>query len=184
MRIAVVGTGGLGGYFGARLAAAGADVAFLARGAHLAAMRTNGLRLESPKGNLHLERVLATDDPSAIGPVDFVLFAVKRYDTAQAAMLLPPLIGPNTVVISFQNGIDAANAMIDAVGRSHVAAGIAYITALIAEPGVIRHTILDRLIFGEIDGGPSPRLEPLRALGERAGITPTLSEQIDVAIWS
>src|SRR5438128_12693505 len=91
MRIAIVGSGGVGGYFGARLAAAGSDVKFIARGAHLHALRTNGLRLESPKGQLHLHRVDATDDPSTIGPVDVVLFTVKLYDTEPAAALLPPM---------------------------------------------------------------------------------------------
>src|SRR6185436_14750451 len=184
MKIAIVGAGGLGGYFGGRFAAAGADVVFLARGAHLDAMRSKGLRIESPKGNLHLERTQATDDPATVGTVDFVLFSVKRYDTESAARLIPPLVGPNTVVISFQNGIDSANDMIKVAGRPRVAAGIAYVTAVITEPGVIRHTTLDRLVFGEVDGGPSARLEPLRDLGVRAGVTPTLSEHVDVDIWS
>src|SRR3954454_15908524 len=101
MRIAIVGAGGVGGYFGGRLAAAGADVAFLARGAHLAAMRTRGLRITSPKGNVHLPRVTAESDPAAIRPADLVFFAVKLYDTETALAMLPPLIGPNTLVIGF-----------------------------------------------------------------------------------
>src|SRR5437867_2217591 len=116
MRIAVVGAGGVGGYFGGRLAAAGADVAFVARGAHLAAMRANGLRIESPKGNLHLPRVAATDDPADIGPVDIVFFTVKLYDTEAASRALPPLVGPDTAVIPFQNGVDGVDIVTRAVG--------------------------------------------------------------------
>src|SRR5256885_15250808 len=103
MRIAIVGAGGVGGYFGGRLAAAGVDVAFLARGAHLDALRTRGLRIVSPLGNLQLPPVTASADPSAIGPVDIVFFAVKLYDTESALRLLPPLVGPETAVVPFQN---------------------------------------------------------------------------------
>src|SRR6266571_8301692 len=101
MRIAIVGAGGVGGYFGGRLAATGVDVCFLARGAHLRALRAHGLRIQSPRGDLHLARVDATDDPAAVGPVDIVLFAVKLYDAEAALSLLPPLLGPATVVIPF-----------------------------------------------------------------------------------
>src|SRR6266446_6365831 len=117
MRIAIVGSGGVGGYFGGRLAAAGADVTFLARGAHLDALRTRGLRIDSPKGDVHLPRVKAAGDPTAIGPVDIVLFAVKLYDTDSGLAALPPLIGPNTAVIPLQNGVDSVAALTRAVGR-------------------------------------------------------------------
>ena len=140
MRIAILGSGGVGGYFGGRLAAAGSDVTFIARGAHLQALRATGLRIESPKGNLHLPRVTATDDPAGVGPVDVVLFAVKLYDTESATRLLPPLIGPNTVVVSLQNGVDAVEVLAGVVGRPHVAGGVAYVAAVISEPGTIRHT--------------------------------------------
>src|SRR5437867_2670204 len=116
MRIAIVGAGGVGGYFGGRLAAAGSDVWFVARGAHLDAMRARGLRLQSPNGDLHVHRVQATDDPKAIGPVDAVLFAVKLYDAEPAAAALNPLIGSNTIVVPFQNGVDAVGLLTDAVG--------------------------------------------------------------------
>ena len=106
MRIAVVGTGGVGGYFGGRLASTGADVSFIARGAHLAALRSNGLRIVSPKGDAHVPNVTATDNPRNIGPVDVVLFTVKLYDADAALALLPPLIGPATVVLPLQNGVD------------------------------------------------------------------------------
>lgn len=184
MRIAIVGSGGLGGYFGGRLAAAGADVVFFARGAHLEALRANGLRIESPKGNVHLPRVTATDDPASVGTVDAAFFAVKLYDTDSAMPLLGPLIRDDTVVIPFQNGVESIDMLSRAVGRPHVAGGTAYVHASIAEPGVIRHVALDRLIFGELNGTRSARLERLLDLCLDAGVSPTLSERIEVDIWS
>ena len=184
MRIAIVGSGGLGGYFGGRLAAAGVDVVFLARGAHLEALRTGGLRIESPNGNLHLPRVSATDDPATVGAVDVVLFAVKLYDTESASPLLPPLIGADTVVIPFQNGVESVEMLSRAVDRAHLAGGTSYVQAGIAEPGVIRHIALDRLIFGELDGARTPRLERLLDACRDAGVSPALSDQIEVEIWA
>jgi 2-dehydropantoate 2-reductase len=184
MRIAIVGSGALGGYFGGRLGAAGTDVRFLARGVQLEALRTRGLRIESPNGNLHLPRVAATDDARTVGPVDVVFFAVKLYDTEAAIPLLPPLIGPDTVVIPFQNGVESIDQLGDAVGRAHLAGGAAYIQALVAEPGVIRHTALDRIIFGELDGARTPRLERLFDACLEAGVHPTLSPHIEVEVWS
>jgi len=184
VRIAIVGAGGVGGYFGGRLAAAGADVSFLARGAHLAAMRSSGLRIESPKGNVHLPRVTATDDPAAIGPVDIVFFTVKLYDTAAATNVLPPLIGTDTAVIPFQNGVDGVDIVTRAVGSDHTAGGTCYVSAVIAEPGLIRHTAMDHLMFGELDGRRSPRLERLLDACRPAGFQSTLSERINVDIWT
>jgi 2-dehydropantoate 2-reductase len=184
MRIAIVGSGGVGGYFGGRLAATGTDVTFLARGAHLEALRTRGLRIESPKGNAHLPHVNASDDPAAIGPVDIVFFAVKLYDTEGALALLPPLIGPETVVIGFQNGVESIGMLTRAVGPAHTAGGVAYVSAVIAEPGVIQHTAMDRLIFGEPDGSRSRRLEWLLEACRPAGFQATLSTDINVEIWT
>ncbi len=184
MRIAIVGSGGVGGYFGGRLGATGVDVTFLARGAHLEALRTRGLRIESPKGNLHLPRVNASDDPAGIGPADIVFFAVKLYDTESALALLPPLVGPDTVVIPFQNGVDSVATLTRAVGQAHTAGGTCYVSAVIAEPGVIRHTAMDHLIFGELDGSRSPRLEWLLEACRPAGFQATLSTDINVAIWT
>jgi len=184
MRIAIVGSGGLGGYFGGRLAAAGVDVVFLARGAHLDALQTGGLRIESPNGNLDLPRVSATDDASTVGAVDVVLFAVKLYDTESAIPLLPPLIGDDTVVIPFQNGVESVAMLARGVDRRHLAAGTSYVQAFLAEPGVIRHIALDRLIFGELDGARTPRLERLFDVCRDAGISATLSDQIEVELWS
>jgi 2-dehydropantoate 2-reductase len=184
MRIAIVGAGGVGGYFGGRLAAAGADVTFLARGAHLDALRTRGLRIDSPQGNVHLPRVSATDDPAAIGPVDVVFFTVKLYDVEAAASALPPLVGPDTAVIPFQNGVDGVGIVTRAVGEAHAAGGTAYVSAVIAEPGVIRHTAMDHLIFGELDGRRSTRLEQLLDACRPAGFQSTFSERITVDIWT
>ena len=184
MRIAIVGSGGVGGYFGGRLAAAGADVTFLARGAHLEAMRARGLRIDSPKGNVHLPRVKAESDPAVIGPADVVFFAVKLYDTEGALALLPPLIGPDTVVIGFQNGVETVGMLTRAVGSSHTAGGVSYVSAVIAEPGVIRHTAMDHLIFGEPDGSRSPRLEKLLEACRPTGFQATLSTNITVDIWT
>ena len=184
MRIAIVGSGGVGGYFGGRLAAAGVDVTFLARGAHLEAMRAHGLRIDSPKGHVHLPHVKAESDPAVIGPADVVFFAVKLYDTEGALALLPPLIGPDTVVIGFQNGVETVGMLTRAVGPSHAAGGVSYVSAVIAEPGVIRHTAMDHLIFGEPDGSRSPRLEALLEACRPAGFRSTLSTDITVDIWT
>jgi 2-dehydropantoate 2-reductase len=184
MRIAIVGAGGVGGYFGARLADAGADVAFLARGAHLEAIRSRGLTVQSIKGDLHLPRVNATDDPAAIGPADIVLFTVKLYDAQAAARLLGPLLGPETAVIPLQNGVDGVDIVTEAVGREHTAGGTVYLAAVIAEPGVIRHSALDRLVFGELDGTRSKRLERLLDACAPAGFQATLSDDVQVDIWT
>ena len=183
VRIAVVGAGGVGGYFGGRLAEAGADVVFVARGAHLQAMRARGLRIDSPIGNVHIPRINATDDPSSIGPVDIVLFAVKLYDAESATQLLPPLLGPDTAVIPLQNGVEGVDLVTRAVGAGNTAGGTVYVSAVISEPGVIRHTAMEQLIFGELDGRRSPRLERLLDVCRSAKFKSTLSENITVDIW-
>jgi 2-dehydropantoate 2-reductase len=184
MRIAIVGSGGVGGYFGGRLAAAGADVTFLARGAHLEAMRARGLRIDSPKGNLHLPRVKAESDPALVGAVDVAFFAVKLYDTDGALAMLPPLLGPGTLVIGFQNGVETVGTLTRAVGAAHTAGGVSYVSAVIAEPGVIKHTAMDHLIFGMPDGSRSPQLEALLEACRPAGFQSTLSTDITVDIWT
>lgn len=184
MRIVIIGAGGVGGYFGARLIASGEDVTFVARGAHLAAIQAAGLRLESPKGNLHLRDVQATDDLTAAGEADIVLLTVKMYDLESAARTLHPLIGRSTVVVTLQNGVEAVDIVAPHVGREHVAGGVAYVAAVIAEPGLIRHTSLDALIFGELDGRMSERLLALEAACRRAGFNARASDHIDVDLWS
>jgi len=184
MKIAIVGSGGVGGYFGGRLAATGADVTFLARGAHLEALRARGLRLISPKGDVDLPRVKAAGSAAEIGAVDVVLFAVKLYDTDRALAALPPLVGPNTAVIPLQNGVDSVATLVDAVGREHTAGGTCYVSAVIAEPGVIKHTAMDHLIFGELDRIRSPRLLALREACQPAGFQTTLSDDVMLDIWN
>ena len=140
VKIAIFGSGGVGGYFGAKLAAAGDEVTFLARGAHLKAMQDGGLHVESPQGSFHLPKVQATDRPQAIGPVDVVLFTVKMYDVDASAATLKPLIGPDTVVITLQNGVEATDMVAAHVGADHVAGGAAYIVVVVDQPGHLRHT--------------------------------------------
>ena len=184
MRIAIIGTGGVGGYYGARLAEAGGDVSFFARGKHLAAMRERGLRVLSPSGDIHLTKVNATDRPEDIGPVDVVFISVKLYDTESILPLLPPLIGPETVVISFQNGVDAVETITRAVGKRHAAGGTTYLVAAIAEPGVIKHGALGRLVFGPLDEAQRPILQELRDLCQKAKLDVVLSDNILVEIWA
>lgn len=179
-----MGAGGVGGYFGARLQASGEDVSFIARGAHLSALQSRGLRLESPKGDLHLPNVRATDDSRAIGQVDVVLLTVKMYDLEATCAALQPLIGPDTVVVTLQNGVDAVDIVARHVGRNHVAGGVAYVGAVISEPGVIRHTALDALIFGELDGRCSERLSRLEGVCLRAGFGARVSPTIEIDLWS
>src|SRR3954452_24437238 len=184
MRIAVVGAGGVGGGFGAALAKAGADVTFVARGAHLAAMRENGLRVEGDRGETLVHPVRATDDPASIGPVDIVLFCVKLWDVESAGEQIRPLVGPNTAVIPLQNGIDAGDRLIPILGEAHVMAGTVAISATIARPGVIRQTgTFMSMAFGERDGRTSPRAEKFLALCEKAGFSVMLSNNIAVPIW-
>jgi 2-dehydropantoate 2-reductase len=179
-----MGTGGVGGYFGARLAAAGYDVSFIARGPHLQALRTRGLRVRSPKGDVDLPQIRATDDPAAIGPVDLVLFAVKMYSSEQAAQALAPLVGPNTGVVALQNGVDSVDILTRVVGRDHVIGGVAYVASVITEPGVIVHTAMDQLIFGELDGQRSPRVVALHGACVASGFNARVSEEVEVDIWS
>lgn len=183
MKIAVFGSGGVGGYFGGRLAAAGEDVSFLARGAHLTAMQNEGLHITSPQGDVHLPKVQATDRPQAIGPVDVVLFTVKLYDVDAAAATLAPLIGPDTVVITLQNGVDATDMVAKHVGADHVAGGAAYIVIVVDRPGHLRHTAGQNLVFGERDGRRSDRLVAFEEAGKRAGFGAKASSQVETELW-
>jgi 2-dehydropantoate 2-reductase len=184
MRIAVIGAGGVGGAFGAALANAGADVTFVARGAHLKAMRQNGLRIEGGRGETIVKPAQATDDPATIGPVDFVLFCVKLWDVESAGAAIKPLVGPTTAVIPLQNGIDSAERLIPILGAQAVMGGVAQISATIAEPGVIRQVgTFMRLVFGELEGGKSARGEAFLALCQKAGFDATHSDKIMTELW-
>ena len=183
MRIAVIGAGGVGGGFGAAIAKAGGDVTFVARGAHLAAMRENGLRVEGDRGETLIRPVQATDDPASIGTVDIVLFCVKLWDIESAGEQIKPLIGPSTGVIPLQNGIDAGDRLLPILGAGHMAGTVA-ISATIAQPGVIRQTgTFMSMAFGERDGRATPRAEAFLALCQNAGFNVMLSDQIAVPIW-
>ena len=184
MRIAVVGTGGIGGPFGASLAAARLDVTFVARGAHLAAIRENGLRVEGDRGETHIRPAQATDDIASIGPVDFVLFCVKLWDVEEVGATLRAILGPETAVVPLQNGVDAAERLIPILGPEAVMGGTAFVTGNIAAPGVIRQTgTYQRMTFGELDGRRSERGQRLREICEAAGFEGVLSSDIRVPIW-
>jgi 2-dehydropantoate 2-reductase len=184
MRITIMGSGGVGGYFGARLAQAGCDVTFVARGAHLAALQADGLRVHSPLGDIHIARPQVTDEPADAGSADLVLFGVKLWDTETAAARIRPLIGPQTAVISFQNGVVKDDLLRATLGDAAVAGGVCYIAATIAAPGVIRHTgTMQKLVFGEFDGLRSARLQAFAQACEAAGIGHELTDAIRRAQW-
>jgi 2-dehydropantoate 2-reductase len=184
MRIAVMGTGGVGGYFGARLAVGGCDVSFIARGRHLDAIRQRGLKVESPLGDIHLATPRASDNPANIGPVDLVLFGVKLWDTETAAEAVAPLVGPETAVVSLQNGVRKDDILCDVLGEGAVMGGACYIAAQIAEPGVIRHSgTMQKLVFGEYDGEPSARAKAFLDACRQAGIEAEVSADIRRTIW-
>jgi 2-dehydropantoate 2-reductase len=186
MKIVMMATGGVGGYYGARLAAGGHDVYFIARGAHLAALRTEGLKLISANGDLHLRSVHATDEPATVGTADIVIFAVKQYDTETAARLVVPVIGDETAVISIQNGMDPRERLKSIVGREHVMGGTTYITgAKVISPGIITHTgTIARLVFGEYDGSVSMRGERFLDACKTAGIDALFSTEIGKEMWA
>jgi len=184
MKIAIMGTGGVGGYFGAKLAISGEDVTFIARGAHAAAIREKGLRVISVNGDMHVHPAVTVSDPAKIGPVDVVLFCVKLWDVDTAAAACRPLIGPDTAVICFQNGVDAEERVAAVLGENHAVGGTAGIAALIEEPGVIRHTgTMAWLRFGELDGRVSPRLQSFDEACGKAGFGASISQDITADIW-
>ena len=185
MRIVMMGSGGVGGFFGGRLAFAGEDVAFVARGAHLDAMRKNGLLIENePQGDIHVPKVEASDDPAKVGRADLVIVSVKLWDTEDAARAIKPIVGPDTAVLSLQNGV-----IKDEILRRHFAdgsimGGVAYVATHIARPGVIHQTgTMQRIIVGEYDGRISPRAASLHQALVRSGVTAELSSDVRRSIW-
>jgi 2-dehydropantoate 2-reductase len=178
-----MGSGGLGGYFGARLAKGGADVRFIARGRHLQAMRSEGLRIEGPEA-IHLQQVNATEDPREVGVVDFVMICVKLWDTEAALEQVRPMVGPGTTLISFQNGVLKDRYLGDAYDRAQLMGGVGYVATTIDRPGVIRQTgPMQRLLFGEFDGSQSARGKALLEACLAGGIKAELSPQILREIW-
>ncbi len=184
MRIAAMAAGAVGGYFGARMAATGHDVFFIARGSNLAAMKANGLKLESVHGDLHLPKPNVTDDPKSVGPVDIVLFAVKLWDTETAAEQARPLVGPNTRVITLQNGVDSVERITPILGEAQTVGGAAYIATVIAAPGVIKQTShFAKIRYGRADKKPDAILQAFTDAGKAAKLDIDISPDIDVELW-
>jgi 2-dehydropantoate 2-reductase len=184
MRMAVIGAGGTGGYFGGLLARAGEDVTFMARGAHLEALRTRGFTLESRLAGTFTVPVQATDDPSEVGPVDLILFCVKTYDTDAAAESIRPLIRPDTMLLSLQNGIGNEERIARVAGHTSAIGAVAYVSSAIKAPGVVAQTSgPGKIIFGELSGGESARTERLRDVLQRAEITAEVHPDIRVVLW-
>lgn len=184
MKIAAMAAGAVGGYFGARMAAAGHDVFFIARGAQREAIKKNGLRIESVHGDLHLPKPNVTDDPGQAGPVDIVLFAVKLWDTEKAAEQARPLVGPNTRLITFQNGVDSVERIAPIIGKTQTVCGVAAIASVIASPGVIKHTSQFASIrFGHADKHADPMLQAFADAGKAAKLDIGLSADIEVERW-
>lgn len=184
MRIATMAAGAVGGYFGARLAAAGHDVFFIARGAHRDAMLKNGLKIESVHGDIRLPKPNVIDDPAKTGPVDVVLFAVKLWDTEKAAEQTRPLLGPNTRVITLQNGVDSYERIAPIVGPERAIPGVTYVVAVIDRPGVIKQASeFQSIICGTHDGRPDAPLEAFVDAAKAASIPITLSDNIERDRW-
>lgn len=184
MRIAAMAAGAVGGYFGARLAAAGHDVIFIARGAHRDAIAKNGLKVESVHGDIHLPKPNVTDDPGKVGPVDIVLFAVKLWDTETAAAAARALLGPDSRLITFQNGVDSVERLSAVLGGDRIVGGAAYIATVIGSPGVIKHTSNFAMMrFGRSDKRPDDRLNAFVDAGKAAKLDIALSADIDRELW-
>lgn len=184
MRIAVFGTGGVGAYFGGRLAQAGEEVIFIARDAHLQAIQAHGLKVKSIKGDFHLQPVQAVGDPAQVGPVDVVLVAVKTWQVPDAAQALRPMLSPYTTVVPLENGVEAPEQLASVLGKAYVLGGLCRISTYIAGPGEIHHVGIEPYVaFGELDGRPSERVERLRQAFEQAGVKVEVPADIQAAMW-
>lgn len=184
MRIAVVGAGAVGGYFGGRLAKAGNEVWFVARGKHLQALRAHGLHVESPKGDFVVQPVQSTIDPAEIGHVDVILLCVKAWQVLEAAPSLHPMIATETCVLPVQNGVEAPNQLASVLGKKQVLGGLCRIISMVAEPGKIRHLGAEPYVaLGELDNRPSERVRKLRETLAAAGIKAEIPPDIQVATW-
>jgi 2-dehydropantoate 2-reductase len=184
MKIAAMAAGAVGGYFGARMAAAGHEVHFITRGANLEAIRKNGLKIESVHGDLHLPKPNVTDDPKSVGPVDVVLFAVKLWDTELAAEQTLPLLGPKTRVVTLQNGVDSYERIAPIVGPERAIPGVTYVVSVIDRPGVIKQASqFQTITCGTIDGRPDAPLQAFVDAAKAANINITLSGDIERDRW-
>ncbi|MGH7333419.1 MAG: ketopantoate reductase family protein [Candidatus Rokuibacteriota bacterium] len=183
MRIVVMGSGGTGGFFGAKLARAGEDVTFVARGTHLDNIRAQGLRVRSAVEGEWVVKALAVERLDGQPPADLVLFCVKSFDTETAAAAIKPVIGPHTGVLSIQNGVDNEDKLISILGAGHVLGGMAQVFATIESPGVIRHVQRGRIVFGEMDGRETERVRAFLAACQRAGIPAEISPHVVRTLW-
>jgi 2-dehydropantoate 2-reductase len=184
MRIAVMGTGAVGGYFGAKLAAAGDDVVFIARQRHLPGLRRNGLRIESLNGDLHVRDGLFTDSPADAGVMDLVLFCVKSYDTTEAAAALAPMISKQTAILSLQNGIDNPDKIAEFWGTERTLAGVVYVGAQVSAPGVIQHSSGGKIVLGPISGRPDDTAHRIEQRLSRAAIPCAINAAIEQVQWA
>ena len=185
MKILIMGTGGVGGYYGGLLAQQGRQVTFIARGPHLDAIRSDGLKVKSVHGDFTIFPANATQDPGEAGPADLVLFCVKSYNTDEAARQIQPAVGPGTVVVSLQNGIDAAERIGNLVGMEHVVGGVTWLSAAVEAPGVIRQVSqFRRIVLGELAGSYSRRVDSISEAFKNTGVTVETSEDIWKVLWT
>src|SRR5262245_22403349 len=184
MRIAVMGSGAVGGYFGAKLAAAGNDVAFVARGRHLAALLANGLRVKSPNGDVFVRQARFSDAPERVGEVDLILFCVKSYDTESAARAIAPMVSDATQILSLQNGIDNPDKLARFYGLTKVFPAVVYVGAQLSAPGVITHSTGGKIIFGQMDGAIADAAKTLAQSLNAAGIPSETNSQIRQVQWT
>ena len=185
MKIAIMGTGGVGGYYGGLLAKAGKDVTFIARGAHLQAICKTGLQVKSVHGDFQVSKAKATDKPADVGPVDLIIFATKTYQTDEAAKAIKPMVGKDTVVVPLQNGVDAADRIGEVVGMDHVLGGATWLSAAIEAPGVIgQYSEFRRIALGEFSGKTTPRLTSVYDLLKETGAAVEVSDNILKVLWT
>lgn len=185
MKIMIMGSGGVGAYYGGLLAQQGNDVIFIARGAHLQALRANGLQVKSVHGDFHIVPVKATDTPAEAGVVDLILFCVKTYNTDEAVKAIQPAIGAQTVVMSLQNGVDAPERIGKIVGMEHVLGGVTHISSALEAPGVVKQVSqFRRIAFGELDGSISPRAQGIDEVLRSTGITVEITRDIRKVLWT
>jgi len=185
MRIVMMGSGGVGGYFGGRMAAAGQDVTFIARGRHLAAIRAEGLRIDSRDiGDAIVHPAKATDDPAEVGIADYVIIGIKLWDTEAVGRSILPMVGSETTVVSLQNGVECDDVLAEIVGEERLIGGVAFIASSVSEPGVIKHIgTMQRVVIGERTGGSSPRVSALYEALRSGGIDAEISDDIERTIW-
>ena len=185
MRIAVFGTGGVGGYFGGRLAHAGEDVTFIARGEHLRAIKANGLRVDSSAGDFVIHPAKATDAVNEVGETELVILGVKAWQVPDAARALKPLVGPTTTVVPLQNGVDAVPQLVDELGSDRVIGGLCRIVSYVVAPGHIRHAgFTPSIIIGELDNSRTDRIARIEEVFKHAGLDTTIAADIQVALWT